>query len=214
MDGQISRRTQGKENRKASVVNATKSLLQLHGDTGFSMDDIANISGVSIQTIYNQFGSKSSLLYHILNEIVSTVDTGIDTLASEDPIDIFLNSIDSVSSTYLSNPKLYSALLRHLFGVRDEVNRPLFIERGRKFWHHALAAIFARWPENEMLKAELAEDMLYLTSGALETWAQGDIDDAQFRAAMRKAGILRLLALDLPGIRGRLLAELAENRAK
>jgi AcrR family transcriptional regulator len=176
------------------------------------MEEIASISGVSIQTIYNQFGSKSSLLFHILNEIVSTVDTGIEERASEDPIDAFLNSIDSVSSIYLSNPTLHGALLRHLFGIKDELNRPRFMEMSVAFWHHALDAVFARWPERDILKTELAQDMLYLTSGALETWAQGDIDDRQFRAALRRGGALRLLALDLPGTRGCLLREVAESR--
>lgn len=208
----MSKRDQGKQNRRDSIVNATKSLLQLHGSTEFSMEDIAGISGVSIQTIYNQFGSKSSLLYHILNEIVETVDTGLEIHAAEDPIDAFLNSIDSVSSIYLSNPTLHGALLRHLFGIKDELNRPRFMEMSVAFWHHALDAVFASWPERDILKTELAQDMLYLTSGALETWAQGDIDDRQFRAALRRGGALRLLALDLPGTRGRLLREVAESR--
>lgn len=208
----MSRRNQGKESRRGAIVDATRSLLQRDGNTEFSMEEIANISGVSIQTIYNQFGSKSSLLYHILNDIVSTVDTEIESRKSKEPLDIFFESIDSVISIYLSDPALYGALLRHLFGVKDAVNRPRFMENGREFWNHALDAIFSRGPDGCVSRSELAEDMLYLTTGALETWSQGDIDDSGFCAAMRRGGALRLLALDLPGTRARLLAEIAAAR--
>lgn len=204
----MNKREQGTKRRKQAIIGAARSLIEACKSTEFSMNDLATSSGVSIQTIYNIFGSKSSVLYALLNNIVASVDEGLGKNIKSDPIDIFLDSVDSVSAIYLSNPALYSALLRHLFGVRDEVNRQKFINGGRKFWNHALAAVFRDLPDKGISQESIAEDMLYLTTGILETWIQGDIDDRQFKSALRRAGALRLLALNIPGARVRLLSEI------
>ena len=176
------------------------------------MDDLARLAGVSLQTIYNRFGSKSSVLYELLNGTVDTIDATRRDHESSDPIDQVLDAVSDVVATYLVRPHFYAALLRHLFGIDDKVNRPIFMTKSMTFWRDAVSGIFGTYPDCRVLPWELAEDLLLMTTGALENWIQHDFSDAQFAAAMRRGATLRLLALDLPGEKGRLEQVLAETR--
>lgn len=209
----MNKRTANVALRRQSVIDCAEALIAAAGTTDFSMEDLARQAGVSMQTIYNQFGSKSALLFQLLNRTVDTIDQVRRRDPVADPVEQVLHAVDDVVAAYLARPQFYAALLRHLFGVDDPVNRPIFIRKGRDFWDQAVAGVFARWPDCPVLPGELADDMLLLTTGALETWIQHDFSDAQFRAAMRRGAALRLLALDLPATRARLLAVVAASRA-
>ncbi len=209
----MNRRTTNVALRRQSVIDCTEALIESGGTTVFSMEDLARRSGVSVQTIYNQFGSKSSLLFQLLNRTVDSIDLVLRGDKASDPVEKVFHAVDDVVTTYLARPQFYGALLRHLFGVDDRVNRPIFIRKGREFWDQAVAGIFVRWPSCMVRPRELADDMLLLTTGALETWIQHDFTDTQFRAAMQRGTALRLLALDLPEMRDRLMAVIAETRS-
>jgi len=199
--------------RRQAVIDCAEALIESGGHTNFSMEDLARQSGVSMQTIYNQFGSKSSLLFQLLNHTVEAIDQSRSRHRETDPVDRVFHAVDDVAATYLARPQFYRALLRHLFGVDDPVNRPIFIAKGRAFWDKAVAGIFAGTQRIPVTAGELAEDLLLLTTGALESWIQHDFTDEQFRGAMRRGTALRLLALDLPGTRERLTAAIATARA-
>ena len=209
----MNRRTTNVALRRQSVIDCAEALIEADGTTNFSMDDLARQAGVSMQTVYNQFGSKSSLLFHLLNRTIDNIDLVRRRDRARDPFDKVFHAVDDVVATYLARPQFYGALLRHLFGVDDRENRRIFIRKGREFWDRAVAGIFARWPDCPVLPGELSEDMLLLTTGALETWIQHDFTDEQFRAAMQRGTALRLLALDLPDTRDRLIATVAATRS-
>ena len=213
MTNGMNRRSTNVALRRQSVIDRAEALIEAGGTTDFSMEDLARQSGVSMQTIYNQFGSKSSLLFQLLNQTVDNIDQVRRRDPAKDPVEKVFHAGDDIVATYLARPQFYGALLRHLFGVDDPVNRPIFIRKSRDFWDQAVAGIFTRWPDCAVLPRELSEDMLLLTTGALETWIQHDFTDDQFCAAMRRGTALRLLALDLPGTRERLVTTIALTRA-
>ncbi|MES2493662.1 MAG: TetR/AcrR family transcriptional regulator [Pseudomonadota bacterium] len=200
--------------RRQSVIDCAEALIAASGDTSFSMEELARHAGVSMQTIYNQFGSKSSLLFQLLNRTVDEIDLGRSRDRAPDPIDRVFHAVEDVVATYLARPQFYRALLRHLFGVDDPVNRPIFIRKGRGFWDRAAAGVFARWRGCPVTADEFADDLLLLTTGALEGWIQHDFTDDEFRAAMRRGTALRLLALGIPDTREMLLATIAAARAE
>ena len=199
--------------RRQAVIDAAEALIDAQGTTEFAMDDLARLAGVSIQTIYNQFGSKSAVMFELLNRTVDTIDIARRGHDEGDPLDQVFYAVDAMVAIYVGRRDFYSALLRHLFGVVDHVNRPLFIKKGRYFWRQAVAGLFRLWPDRPVTAHELAEDMLLLATGALETWIQNDFNDAQFAAAMRRGTALRLLALDIPETCERLIEVLANARA-
>jgi hypothetical protein len=199
--------------RRQAVIDAAEALIDAQGTTEFAMDDLARLAGVSIQTIYNQFGSKSSVLFELLNRTVDTIDVARRGHNKGDPLDQVFYAVDDMIAIYVGRPDFYAALLRHLFGVVDHVNRPLFIKRGRYFWRQAVADLYRRWPDRPVTAHELAEDMLLLATGALETWIQNDFNDVQFAAAMRRGTALRLLALNIPETAERLSEVLADARS-
>jgi len=199
--------------RRQSVIDCAEGLIEASGGTDFAMEELARLAGVSLQTIYNRFGSKSAVLYELLNRTVETIDATRRDHSSLDPVDQVLDAVADVVAAYLARPQFYAALLRHLFGVVDEINRPIFMSKSKRFWHEAVSGIYRVHPECKVLRWELADDLLLMTTGALETWIQHDFSDAQFAAAMQRGTVLRLLALDLPGTKERLEMALGATRS-
>src|SRR5437868_6007732 len=58
----LHKRAQAAQDTRLSIVEATRTLLEETGYPDISLDDIARKAGVSRQTIYVQFGSKSGVL--------------------------------------------------------------------------------------------------------------------------------------------------------
>jgi AcrR family transcriptional regulator len=98
------------ETAKKMIVAAALEAFLEHGYVGTTMDDIAERAGVARRTIYNQFGSKASLLIAVINDrVVGSEERSIDAdhesvRALDDPtdmIDTFLRSHVGVAARSL-----------------------------------------------------------------------------------------------------------------
>ena len=82
-----SRARQAHETRRR-IVEATRKLLESEGYAGMTIESIARRAGVSVQTVYAVFGSKTGIFAELLNQ--STFGSGYEetvrkTLAEPDP---------------------------------------------------------------------------------------------------------------------------------
>ncbi|MBP2321186.1 AcrR family transcriptional regulator [Kibdelosporangium banguiense] len=65
---------------RETLLDAAAELLAQHGFAGLRMIDVANTAGVSRQTVYNEFGSKSALVDAVALRAVSEFIDGAEQL--------------------------------------------------------------------------------------------------------------------------------------
>jgi AcrR family transcriptional regulator len=65
---------------RETLLDAAAELLAQHGFAGLRMIDVANTAGVSRQTVYNEFGSKSALVDAVALRTVSEFINGAEQL--------------------------------------------------------------------------------------------------------------------------------------
>ena len=176
--------------RRARILDAAGALIRATGGTEFTMVDVAAKAQVSPATPYNLFGSKSGLLYALLNRSLDDVFRGAVRFSSTSPLEHPLEAADVAAGTFARDPVFFRALFLVLLGVRDDVHRPRFMERSLDYWRHSLAA--ARKPDLD--HEELARALLIHFAGVLELWIHGDLDETQFRAQVTYGCALNLLA--------------------
>jgi AcrR family transcriptional regulator len=81
-----------RERRRRALVDAARTLASEHGATGFTVDRVAALAGVSRRTVFNHFAGLDDLLVavceQILAEVTTDLLTGLDRLTGHtDPVD-------------------------------------------------------------------------------------------------------------------------------
>src|SRR5437867_9345818 len=76
-----------KTERKQQILSAARRLIRKKGFPRMSMRELAQEARVSLATPYNLFGSKANVLYALLESLFEKLESAIDELATQDPID-------------------------------------------------------------------------------------------------------------------------------
>ncbi len=98
----LHKRAQAAQDTRLSIVEATRTLLAETGYPEISLDDIAGRAGVSRQTIYVQFGSKSGVLQAVGEHIEQAALEGLipTLLQASNPIDALRSGLERVAQFY------------------------------------------------------------------------------------------------------------------
>jgi AcrR family transcriptional regulator len=181
--------------RRSRILDAAAVLVRATGGTDFTMVNVADEAEVSPATPYNLFGSKSGVLYALLNRSLDEVFAGAlhftAPSAHEHPVD----AADIAARIFARDPVFYRPLFLVLLGVRDEIHRPRFMERSLDYWKRSLQGMVeegALRDEND--RDDLARALLVHFAGVLELWIHGDLDESGFRAQISFGTALHLLA--------------------
>jgi AcrR family transcriptional regulator len=168
--------------RKARILDAAARLVRQRRGTDFSMVALAETAEVSPTTPYNLFGSKAGVLYALLNRSLDELTSELLTFSTDDPIEHVLEAAGVAADLFARDPGFFRPLFQFLLGVRDDVDRPRFMDRSLEYWKHALHAADERGllPE-ELDREELARQLLVHFAGVLELWVHEELDDAGFR---------------------------------
>ena len=136
---EISRREQGKQDRRERILVVAETLVRKTGGTDFPVSQLAEHAGLSGPTPYNLFGSKSALLYALLNRSLNSIlATAEHSTSVRDPVTHLMKAARNAAHVFAADPVLYQPLYRFLLGVGDVVHRPLFLERSLGYWVRAL----------------------------------------------------------------------------
>lgn len=190
-------REQQKESRRQRILDAAEALIRESGSTDFSMLVLAERAGLSPATPYNLMGSKTAILYALLNRAMDQVATsGQRARRSSDPYRQVLQGAASVAAVFAADPLFYRPLYRFLLGVSDPVHRPAYMDRGLEYWKQTLSGLdqAQRLPP-EIDRDELARELEIHFVGVLDLWAQEELDAEQFRAQTVYGVALMLLGL-------------------
>jgi AcrR family transcriptional regulator len=68
----LERRQEQSDRKRTKILVAARAQLESRGFVGFSLESIARASGVTRQTIYNLFGSRSGLLEALFDQLASS----------------------------------------------------------------------------------------------------------------------------------------------
>ncbi len=195
--------------RREQILDAARRLIRATGGTDFPMRRLAEESEVSLVTPYNLFGSKSGVLYALLNDSLERLDQAVDVRPSAKPVDAVLELAGIAADLYASDGAFYRPLIQFLLGVPDPAHRPRSVEQSLLRWTRTVeAAVDGGLLPATVDRELLARQLLITFVGVLEFWIQGDLDDDAFRAQSLYGSTLLVLALASPAARPRLLERL------
>ena len=195
--------------RREQILDAARRLIRATGGTDFPMRRLAEESEVSLVTPYNLFGSKSGVLYALLNDSLERLDRAVDVRPSAKPVDAVLELAGIAADIYASDAAFYRPLIQFLLGVPDPDHRPRSVEQSLLRWTRTVdAAVDGGLLPATVDRELLARQLLTTFVGVLEFWIQEDLDDDAFRAQSLYGSTLLVLALASPAARPRLLERL------
>jgi len=202
-------REEHKSERRKQILDAARRLIRATGGTEFSMLRLAQEAKVSLITPYNLLGSKSSVLYALLNDSLERLDEVTEAQPSSRPVDAVLELAGIAADVYIRDSRFYRPLMLFLLGSGDPEHRPQAIEQCLERWRRTLRAAV----HGGLLRASIDHELLarQLTIsfvGALEFWIHEELDDDAFRAQSLYGSTLLVLANALPAARPRLVERL------
>jgi len=197
-------REKQKGQRRDQILEAARRLIRATGGTDFPMRKLAEEAQVSLVTPYNLFGSKTGVLYALLNESLETLDRAV-TRPSTSPVNALLAVSSVGANTYVSDAAYYRPLVRAVFGVRDREHRPRALERSLRLWSRPVeTAVRGGLLARSVDTALLARQLMIAFIGVLELWIHEDLDDQGFLAQSMYGSALLVLAHASPAGRPRL----------
>ena len=207
-------REQKKDGRRRAILHAAEVLIRENGSIDFTMRELGQRAGFSTATTYNLIGSKSTVLYMLLNQSLDRVDTARMTLPNDaDPIEHVFQAADTAVNIYTADASFYRPLQRFLLSMSDEVHRPRYMGRAFTYWYDVVKSLQLRdlFPAS-LCPEDIARELQLSFAGVITLWVHDELDTREFRAQIRTNVALTLLALDHEKSKKRLLAEIAENR--
>jgi len=193
MAGNVKKNLQDKmADRRGKILEAAETLIRRSGSIDFSMQDLASEAGFSLATSYNLIGTKSTVLYWLLNRSVEQLKNEYRAMkvVRFNRSEVY-RQIEMVTSFFTSDPEFYRPLIRFLEGVPDAVNRPIFMNSAFDFWFD-LSRNIAEADKTLRLPppTESATMMHTFFLGALNRWVHGEIDNESFEIWIKKAAAL------------------------
>jgi AcrR family transcriptional regulator len=111
----VARRQQQSDRKRTKILTAARAQLESKGFVDFSLESIARNSGVTRQTIYNLFGSRSGLLEALFDQLA--ISGGMERMRSvmqqTDPASVLADFVD-VFCGFWSKDRL---LIRRIHGI-------------------------------------------------------------------------------------------------
>lgn len=178
------------------------------------MRKLAGQVGLSVTTLYNQFGSREELLAALVHDLVDMIDGALDIEAGLDEPLERCRAIVSVSIDYIVRHEsvcrpMFVAIYQGLTDVPpDRFGTP---ERAAGMQTEAIEAAVERGLLNDTLAADVVGQQIYHGYEMSATlWARGLCDAAEFEARALYGVYVALLAIATDQTRPMLAARAAE----
>ena len=170
-------------------------LIKQSGSTDFSMKTLAETARISTYTTYNLIGSKSTVLYILLNRSVDRIGIARESYrCGEDPVRYIFDAARAVVDVFDSEADFYRPLMRHLLGVLDTVHRPAFMRRSLEYWVTAFTPLEEAGTLTGGASAlTLARNVQVYITGALDYWVHGELTGEELQTQLQ-AGLCLFLS--------------------
>jgi AcrR family transcriptional regulator len=194
-------REAAKEARREAIFAAAEALIRRSGSTEFSMRELADEAGLSLATAYNLIGSKSTVLYALLNlRADALAESGAALKAGAEIDDHMGSSARRAVRQFTSDPEFFRPLMRFLLSVPDEVHRPAFMARGLAYWRAVMQPLedAGRLPDG-MGAGDFASVVHLVFTGALDMWIHEEYSAKRFQQELDKCLALLMLTVRKDG---------------
>ncbi|MFL1380946.1 MULTISPECIES: TetR/AcrR family transcriptional regulator [unclassified Nocardiopsis] len=147
----IDRREALKSRHRRAIIDAAAALTAERGDTGFTVDQLAERADVSRRTVFNHFRSLDDVLLEVfgrmLDEIVDGIGANLD-----DGENIFDSLADAIRGTDLLTP---ITRLKHFVGDAPSGRAALFERAMTDVGTQLAAIVMRRHPQADPLVVDL-----------------------------------------------------------
>jgi AcrR family transcriptional regulator len=143
----LHKRAQAAQDTRLSIVEATRSLLEETGYPDISLNDIARKAGVSRQTIYVQFGSKSGVLQAVGEHIEHAALEGLipTLLQASNPVEALRLGLQRVVRFYEHDDQVLRNL--HAQTVYDASYATVWRDKQQEIWRNTRRLV--EWLDRE-----------------------------------------------------------------
>lgn len=108
----MSRRDEGKADRRLRIVSAARAMIVEAGGDGFSMRALADRAGVSLVTPYSLFGSKAGVITALLDAEVKAMIAAVEPLPRFFATEMLFQLVEETERTHTDNEVYLRYLLR------------------------------------------------------------------------------------------------------
>lgn len=194
------------------IVRGAHRLLLGHGETGLTVDQIADRLQIAKKTIYNHFATKRSLVEAVLRHDTESWLTHVSAIMDDPEIE-FAEKVSRLMTETLEKLRERDRILPSLRGIREEV----FELRTQSAFQRELVGPISRLirqgEQTGHVRAEiepelLAYVLLNMTSGALSLAQSHSVPYGPFELLLQS---LRLLATGILTEKGRQHAAYLEH---
>lgn len=210
-----------KDQRKYKILDSVEALILATSSTDFTMVQLAKHVGISPTTFYNLFGSKGNVLYSLLNRALDTIIAKRDAaVTSSDPVEQAIGTMTHAARTFVQNRDLYRPLYKFQLSEHDMGDRQFYLDRGLVFWRRCLSGLveagyLADDPADGCFsRDDVALALLTHSSGVIDLWIQGDVDDDEFITRMTHDAALMICAVVPDSQRAAIAVIVKEARPK
>ena len=182
------------EARRQAIFHAAGQLIRETRSTEFSMPALAKRAGLSNATTYNIIGTKSTVLYHLLDKCVEDLlEMGRRNEDRGMSADQVMAAADAAIDHFVSDADFYRPLMQHLLGATDLGARPSFMSKALRYWRVSLGiSRSSQGASADHAGNAMAQIIHMLFVGAINSWIYGDLDADDMRHTV-KHGIALVL---------------------
>lgn len=200
------RREQAKSERRARIVEATCDILREVGIEDLSMKMVAVRAEVSLQTVYNLFGSKQAILARVFDQDLAQFEALVAAAPSADALDRVFDALDIAADLYQADPGFYRATMwRRPAGASELALETTLREPRIGFWRTMVERAVGEGLLTPHLDAAvIAALLIQITGGVLADWIAGEISTDLLRREMKFGFAAALCAFATGDAAGRL----------
>lgn len=197
--------------KRAKILTTIRTSVQDMGEEEVGMRLLASACGVSVQTLYNQFGDKDRLLTLAFDDVLRMHFQQCVLNPSKPHLDQLVTFADGVSHLLVDNRFLSRWMFRPDPASPSESARLM----AQHLYLRCVQGMHARGEINDDLPVPfLAARVYYRLRGAALEWILGHISDRGLKPLRRCEIAMTLLSASTPKLTGRLQELLAEEYPK
>jgi AcrR family transcriptional regulator len=184
------------ERTRAHVLVAAGQLIAGDGVDGLSMRRLAERAGVSVGTIYNQFGDRDGVLVAFVSQGLDELELRLDAEPTAGPLDTTRLIFEALDDTIAESVDIWRPVFAVIKSNPDLAGLGQVGDRFIAIVEHDLAKAAADGMfTNEIDVGTLAGHIFITRMTRLEKWAVGTIDWAEYRSSSRLGLELSLAAV-------------------
>jgi len=192
--------------RRQRVLAAAHELICRSGSVGLSMRALARRAELSVQTVYNLFGSKGGVLHGLRLGIIETLYNQAEQSRPLDPLDYLLHLAEVGAATFAADPVVLRILMKALKGSNLGANESSLTAGSVKMFQRPIEEAI----EAGLLRADadaefVARHLVIGFLGVLDLWVREVLDDDGLRTHLLYIFTLMLLGVSTGAGRARLL---------